>query len=358
MKKTLFLTMAILCSIFVNAARDAAKTLEFYRNIPKYESINLTVNKLRFQIKPNYVVNITGKYSSSEDKATLQGSGVVSWDAANERMILNINFTISGTHSSSEDKYTYEERYNEGSVANNIGAFIFGGELQSHKKTVRVYDHTEYYHAKGSQTYNESWPLYINSDDTYYIGSSSSYSVTMTGDVTRSISFSLDTNDRNVSYGTARSGNNASADEFGQWKWNSSRTDIWLKPSNISSITLHILPQNKMLFFDTSGNNIVGKTSRQSEAGHQLNTFQFDFEDGTSADLEFVWGRMDAVSTVPINVYGKYNRFLDNYDYNASSIINQIKAKQLLMFTYKQNGNSYTAIFELEGLEAIMSYLQ
>lgn len=358
MKKALFLTLAILCSIFVNAARDAAKTLEFYRNIPKYESINLTVNNFQFQIKPNYVVNITGEYSSSENKATLQGSGVVSWDASNNRMIISANFSISGNHHSSEDKYEYKTVYNEGSVANNTLAVLFGGELQSHTRTERVYDHTEHYYARGNKSYNESWPLYINSDGTYFIGSSSSYSVTMTGDVTRSVSFSLDTNDRNVSYGTTRSGNNASADEFGQWKWNSSRTDIWLIPSNISSITLHILPQNKMLYFDTSGNNIVGKTTRQSEAGHQLNTFQFDFEDGTSADLEFVWGRMDGVSTTPINVYGKYNRFLDNYDYNASSIIDQIKAKQLLMFTYKQNGNSYTAIFELEGLEAIMSYLQ
>ncbi|MCQ2324948.1 MAG: hypothetical protein MJZ58_02000 [Paludibacteraceae bacterium] len=357
MKNKLLLMLFLFCSTFMSAANDATKALEFFRNIPKYESINLNAgSSIKLQIHPNYTVSISGDYSSSGNTATLQGNGVVSWDASNNRMIINANFVISGSHSSSEKIYRTEEVYNKGSVANNTFAVLFGGELQSHKTTQRVYDHTEYYHASGSKSYNEVWPLNINSDGTYYIGSSSSYSVTLTGDVTRTISFSVDTRERSVSYGSARSGSNSLADEFGQWKWNSNHTDIWLNPSNLTGVTLHILPSTKMLYFDTGGNTIIGKTSSQSEAGHQLNVFQISFEDGISVDLAFVWNSIEEGST-PVNIYGKYNRFLNSYDYNASSIIDQIKTKQLLMLTYKKGEDTYTAIFELEGLEAIMSYL-
>lgn len=357
MKRQLSLIIVILCSISLFA--DATKSLEFYRSIPKYESISLSVKDFKFQIKPNYTVNITGEYSSSENKATLQGSGVVSWDASNNRMVINANFTISGTHSSSEDKYTYETVYNKGSVANNTLAILFGGELESHTKTERRFDHTEYYHAKGSKSYSETWPLYINSDGTYYIGSNSSYSVTMTGDVTRSVSFGLDTNDRNVSYGSARSGNNSTVDEFGQWKWDKEKTKLWLNAANIDNTKLYIWtnkgtskPMELSLYFD--GHTIEGKSSSTTEDGRKLIQITISFEDGTIVTLPFVERLQN--NGYYIYDYATYNRFLESWDYGAASIIEQIKNKQTIMVTYKYQNSNYTAIFELEGLEAILSY--
>lgn len=51
--------------------------------------------------------------------------------------------------------------------------------------------------------------------------------------------------------------------------------------------------------------------------------------------------------------YVQYDRFKGTLNYDASSILRQIKDKRTLILNYKQNGSTKTAMFQLEGLEAI-----
>lgn len=352
MKKQLSLIIVLFSIILLKA--ENTNSLEFYKSIPKFESIDLNVKDFKFQIKPNYVVNIMGECSSSGNKATLQGSGVVSWDASNNHMVINANFTISGTHTSSEDVYTNETVYNVGSVTNNTLAVVFGGKLESHTTTKRKYDHTEYHHASGSKSYNETWPLYINSDGTYYIGSNSTYSVILTGDVTRTVSFCLDSNVRNITYGSVRSGNNGVADEFGAWQWTNDKSHIYLYSINMQNNKFDLIRNNQdgtfMLQLHFNGSKIEGASESITNSG-RLIQLNFSFEDGTSVSLPFL------EQSGFVYTYATYNRFLEEWNMNATSLINQIKDKQMIIISYTNNGASYSEIFELEGLEAIMSYL-
>ena len=51
-------------------------------------------------------------------------------------------------------------------------------------------------------------------------------------------------------------------------------------------------------------------------------------------------------------IYVQYDRFMGTLKSDAS-ILGQIKDKRTLILNYKQNGSSKTAMFQLEGLEAI-----
>lgn len=398
MKRVIFISVVLLLSQIPFRAygiyNDPGDALLFFREIPKFDKISFTCNNIEFVINPNYTISIRGSYASGDEHASIVGEGLLIWNAERAYMDMDVNFTVSGNYSSSRPVYRTEQKYRQGSVANNIGAFLFGGEYQSNTTTEQVYDHTEYYYASGSTSYKEKYPLYV-CNGYCCIYCEKTYSTTLTGDVTRFVSFKVDKQDLKLTFGAARTDKGTYTDEFGSWQWNLTRTDIWLKPDNVDGVELHISPQYKRLYIETGNILLGGKSLSETTDGSVLTLFKFAFEDGQTVDLPFAYSCYADVCNNTVNylivnkdtivnqnafiesmtndtiinqtdsteipkkvfVYGSYNRFLDNWNYDASSIIDQIKTKQLLMFTYKKDGQEYTAMFELEGLEAILSYL-
>lgn len=347
MKKNLFTIFAL--SIFM--CSYAQTGFDFYKSIPKYESITLSGQEMSITINSNYTVSLSAsKRPNSETRSSLSGSGVVLWDAAESRLYIDIKGSVSGSYSDSEDIYKTERKYNVGSTLANG---LFGSGTADYYRTERTFSHTEYYNANGSDNFNTKIPLSIDGNS-YCLGSRT-FSATLTGDVTRTVSFSIDGNWHSIHYGNARSSGSSVTDEFGAWQWTKDKSEIYLYSINMPSDRL-ILKRDSSntafkLMFSFDKKYVEGHSYSETDAG-KLVQFNFAFADGTNVMLPF------QETTDSVYMYATYNRFLEEWNKDATSIIDQIKDKQTIVLSYKKNGNSNTAIFELEGLEAILSYLQ
>ena len=347
MKKNLFTAFAL--SIFM--CSYAQGSFDFYKSIPKYESITLSGQEISITINSNYTVSLSASNRpDSHTRSSLSGSGVVLWDAAESRLYLDIKGSVSGSYSDSKDIYKTERKYNVGSTLANG---LFGSGTAEYYRTERTFSHTEYYNADGSNNFNTKIPLSING--TSYSLSSRTFSATLTGDVTRTVSFSIDGNSHNIYYGNARSNGNNATDEFGAWQWTKDKSEMYLYSINMPSDKLMLKRDSSdiafKLVFSFDKKYVEGNSYSETDAG-KLVQFNFAFADGTNVMLPF------QETTDSVYMYATYNRFLEEWNKDATSIIDQIKDKQTIVLSYKKNGNSNTAIFELEGLEAILSYLQ
>lgn len=353
MKK--FVIVVVLIFVYFYSFADWEKDFEFYKSIPKYESISLSGQDISIVIK-KYSVTLSATDNSSDYKKSLTGSGLVSWDPDSKCMYLTVTGKISGSYSWDEDVYITEKKYNVGSTTLQI---LFGNDAADNYRYEKRYDHTNYYRASGTSDFSFKMPLHISSDGKYYSIQDKTLSATLTGNCTRTISFYLSSGNKYINYGAIKS-TASSTDEFGTWDWNKERTKIWLYSTNMSNdrIVIFINSNNSskpfQMVFNSNGNKIDGISSSESEDGKRLIQFSVSFEDGTNVTLPFVERLQD--NGFYVYDYATYNRFLNEWNYNAASIIGQLKDKQTMVLTYKYNNSNYSAILELEGLENILSY--
>lgn len=352
MRKTFSALMLLIASF---AFADSTSDFEFYKSIPKYESITLNGQEISIVIKSNYTVTMSASNRpDSYTKSDLTGSGSVLWDANEKRLYLQLNGKISGSYHRSEDVYRTERKYNVGSTLANG---LFGSGTADYYRTEKVWDHTEYYDASGSGDFSVKVPMSITSDGKYYTLSSKSLSATITGSTSKTLYYSINGEQKSLSYGNARTTGYTNNDEFGAWQWTKDKSHIYLYATNIQSTRLSIYrsdstPFELVLMFN--GGQVEGLSSSYA-GGSKLMQFNFSFEDGANVPLSFV---EQGQGNSYYYTYAIYNRFMEEWNFNATSLIDQIKGKQTLIVSYKSNGSSYSAIFELEGLEAIMQYLQ
>lgn len=333
------------------AFADSTSDFEFYKSIPKYESITLSGQDISMVIKSNYTVSMSASKRESYSKSELSGYGTVIWDPNEKRLYLQLSGTVSGSYSRDEDVYTTEKKYNVGSTLANG---LFGSGTADYYRYEKVYDHTEYYRASGSESFSVKVPMSISSDKRYYTLSSRSLSASLSGNTRVTVSFSINGEQRSLNYGSAKATGYASNDEFGAWQWTSDKSRIYLYSTNMQSNKLSLIRNSQdgsfMLQFYFGGGRIDGSSASNTNAGRLLQ-LNFSFDDGTNVTLPFL------EQSGYVYTYATYNRFLEEWNMNATSLINQIKDKQMVIVTYTSNGSSSSAIFELEGLEAIMSYL-
>ena len=349
MRKSIISLLMLLFASFVFA--DSTSDFEFYKSIPKYESITLNGQEISIVIKSNYSVSMSASKRESYSKSELTGYGTVMWDPNEKRIYLQLSGSVSGSYSRDEDVYTTERKYNVGSTLANG---LFGSGTADYYRTERVYDHTEYYRASGSENFSVKVPMSISSDKRYYTLSSRSLSASLSGNTRATVSFSISGEQKSLGYGSARTSGYSNNDEFGMWQWTSDKSRIYLYSTNMQSNKLSLVRNNQdgtfMLQLYFGGGRIDGSSASNTNEGRLLQ-LNFSFEDGTNVSLPFL--EQSGYSYT----YATYNRFLEEWNMNATSLINQIKEKQMVIITYTSNGSSSSAIFELEGLEAIMSYL-
>lgn len=330
---------------------DSTSDFEFYRSIPQYESISLGGQNISIVVKSNYTISMSASdRSNSYTKSELIGSGSVMWDANEKRLYLQLNGRISGSYSRDEDVYTTKKEYNVGSTLMNG---LFGSGTADYYTYKKEYDHTEYYRASGSDNFSVKIPMSISSDKRYYTLSGRTFSARLTGNTSCTVSFSINGEQNTLNYGDSKAAGNSSTDEFGAWDWTSDRSKIFLNSTNMQNNQLCIVRNSQdgtfKLYLYFGGIKIDGTSASDTNDG-RLIKLNFSFEDGTNTSLQFFEQSNYWYS------YATYNRFLEEWNMDATSIINQIKGKQMAIVSYTNNGTNYSAIFELEGLEAIMSY--
>lgn len=348
MRKLLLFSMLFIVSY---AFADSKSEFDFYKSIPKYESISLN-EKISIKIAGGYYVTVSGSSSANHTTSNITGRGNIVWDPNENSLYLVISGEVSGSYSDSQDIYTTERKYNVGSTTANL---LFGSGTANTYTYERSYDHTEYYRASGSKQFSEKIPMSISSDGRYYTLGSRTLSATLTGDRTVTVSFSFGGEQHLISYGNTITSQNSTMDEFGRWTWNNDRSVIRLASTNFDYYQLYFCPSNQStkLYLTFHGDKVNGVSATETSNGRliQLST---SFEDGTNATLPFLEEKDEHTYRY---VYSTYNRFTSEWNQDARSILNQIKEKQTLIVNVNRNNQPLAVIFELEGLEAILSYL-
>ena len=357
-KKTKHLLCFAMCSFFaINAFAESDKDFEFYKSIPRYESIQLSGQNISIIIHPDYTVSLSASQENGKTLSRLSGGGQVVWDVDSKTMKLELAGVVSGSYSDSEDIYRTEKHYNVGSTtAQFLG---FNASTYSYK---RVYDHTEYYRASGSREFEISTPLHVDGYGGYSINSNR-VSATLTGDRTFTVYYDFIDGSRSLSYGESKSTNLSINDEFGMWQWTKDKSELFLYSTNMHNDMFKLIraedgPRFKLMF-DFHGKELVGVASSSTDIGKMIQ-LDLAFEDGTKVTLPFVEEKKeDEVGAISYTyTYATYNRFMEEWNWEASSMVDQLKDKINMIISYQIDGSKYTSLFELEGLETIMSYLQ
>lgn len=351
MKRLLFLCFFLSATVCVAYGDDEIldlsrgnEALDFYKSIPQYDKITLSCNSgPSITINPDYTVTFSGSDHDSYQNGYLKSSGTLIWDKESNSLYLKMDVNVSGNYYRTEKVYRTEKKYNVGSVTANI-LLNAGADHYTYEK---VYDHTEDYKASGSESYKgEKLNLKLFSGDEFEL-SRKTYNARLTGSYSTSVSFTV--GGKGVIIYGKKNSSQATKDEFGRWQWNDEHTRIWIKPINIAKDTFVInIDSNKivtlMLCFGT--NEVSGETNDGN-----VEMFSFKFGE-TEITLSFV-------KEGTYYRYATYNRFLNQWNYDATSIVDQITSQTEMMLEYTEDGSSKkTAIYELEGLELIMGYIK
>ena len=294
--------------------------------------------KVYFTIYGDYSVSMsyrTKMYSERDDnkgrgcgvELAISGTGVLAWES--ERMVirLNVTETVSGgeydfynysanttechiydsdSHSST---YTYEV---EMSSINSNQIFLKGNDITSSIKGVKCFAGGEY---------RQNWYFHTK--------------IKLANKPIRI----------NVEHKSQSEMNTQNSDMYGKWQWNNDRSVIYLE-STTKDARLVLWNNDGILSWGFQlSNTATGYKTETADSGQELAYLMLSFDGASEQSFSFVKSGNDFV-------YAQYDRFLGSLKHDAS-IINQIKDKRTLILNYKQNGSTKTAMFQLEGLEAI-----
>lgn len=322
---------ASLIALPIWSQTDEQVQWEAYKKIiPSYDHISLSFEggELRgdgsyngsLWISGNYSVSFTGKIRRywQNDKwdedvtANFNANGLVKWDSETKKILVTLRGTASG-----------QSEYRD--LSNGIRTTKRNGSNSIDKTFVLFYD-------KNSKTFRIEDGVSLEAQT----GRSSIY--------------------MKLRYAKCNFGNKraevTNADQFGQWKWNSDRSVIYLK-SNMSDSQLQIIRSNGLQLTLKLPGNAVGISQQATDNGTTLDMFELSF-DGSSPNT-FSFARLGNGTFK----FATYNRFTNVLSYDASSIINQIGKKQTINIDYKlSTGERRSEMFILEGLETILGYLK
>ena len=147
--------------------------------------------------------------------------------------------------------------------------------------------------------------------------------------------------------------NAESSDVYGKWQWNENRSVIYL-PSTTNESYLCLWNNNGSLTWGFQlPSASTGYKTETTDGGEALAYMMLSFDGSSEQSFSF---SKNELSDRTYYYYVQYDRFMGTLKRDAS-IINQIKDKRTLILSYKQHGQEKTAMFQLEGLEAIYNAL-
>ena len=348
--KKLLLALCLLCTCTSHSFAQDEKW-SFFTSIGETDSVSLTKDKVAITIHPDYTVTLSAYDSYTVCRyigycMNVSGKGTIEWKDG--EIILN----ISGYYEVPSDDYSYDSSYrvDEGVIFERY----------------RTYEREYYYYLSGQhETFNRMYKLeikngaatistngdaYISSsstireriydsrtDHTSYNNISASRSIQMTG------SYTLKIGSKQKDQATASVG-----DAYGNWTWNDDRTKMTLNSASKNE-RLNIINDGSNSFelqFETDWEKPAGLNEAEMNGIGIVTSLVISLDGQPGVTL--VFNRKDGNF-----VYGQYDRFINIFDSNANSLINQLKNANYIMITYNSGDIRKTALFKITGLEAL-----
>lgn len=370
MKNTKLLLVIVLSLFFLNGAWGQVSQWEFYNNIPKSRKIELQFNnidlehggkrcgeKMSFVINSDYTVYLS---CSNANKMNLDpqggssielyifGSGILCWQS--EKMVLQLNITerTPGGHYKYQtsydkwylgrvvgtqcDEYRYDFPYTDNSYSytfvleygkDDKGSFIkfLGDDIVI---ATRGNERILYDYGVQNQERTNAFEYLTK--------------IKLTNKPIRFISETKNASELNAD----------NSDMYGKWQWNDDRSVIYLA-STTKDVFLCIWNNEGNLSWGFIMDKLATGYRTETSSGAELAYLMLSF-DG-SPEQSFSFGKIED-SNQNVFLHVQYDRFKGTIKQDAS-ILSQIKDKGTLVLSYKQSGSSKTAMFQLEGLEAI-----
>lgn len=148
--------------------------------------------------------------------------------------------------------------------------------------------------------------------------------------------------------------NAENSDIYGKWRWNENRSMIYLCSMTGDDYLVLWNNDNKVSWGFQMDTLSSGYKKETAETGDELNYMMISFDGASEQSFTFAT-KLDSTDRINYE-YVQYDRFSGKLKRNAS-ILEQIKDKRIMVLNYKQNGSDETAMFQLEGLEAIYNAL-
>ncbi len=143
--------------------------------------------------------------------------------------------------------------------------------------------------------------------------------------------------------------NAETSDVYGKWQWNEDRSVIYLESTTKDAILVLWKDGDNRWWGFQMANGTQGYKTETAESGQDLAYLMLSF-DGAS-EQSFAFLKLEEPSRTQFYSV-QYDRFMGIMKYDTS-VLGQMKDKRTLILSYKQNGAEKTAMFQLEGLEAI-----
>jgi len=295
--------MFVIAVFVTNLATAENPQFLFFRDvIPTHSSITITGQGWELTIDSRYRVRFRGTHRLDNESATFTGQGILTFNEG--RMQIRLMTSAQGSYSSSQSHFRYEQRTCQRTVRSNVAGGAMSGlyralggtsgaSVQSHNPTytARVYAGTTHRHASGSRTFNEIYTLTVLNDGRVQIGGRD-MTLTMAGNVSRPAITRgpVGTHQMRKTAKTASQLNARRAvDEFGDWRWNSDRTRIYLQSAINDTNTLVILNNEGRLSLSLElVNGAHGISQRSISGGQTLHEMSLQADGGNSIALTFI----------------------------------------------------------------------
>ena len=323
--------------VFLNSTNNSSNNASGFWNASKYHPVDL-----HFTIYGDYTVSMsyrTKTYVERDDnkgrgcnsELAINGTGVLVWES--EKMLIKLNVTETAT--GGEYRFT--------------NYLLKSPETEYH--IYNSFSHTSLYvYELLIGEFDNALAVQLNGDD---ITSTVSGERGFIGDSGRTNPWYFHAKIKianrpikvNLEEKSQSELNAQNSDTYGKWQWNSDRSVIYLESTTRDAhLVLWNNDGNLGWGFQLS-NTATGYKTETAESGQELAYLMLSFDGASEQSFSFV--KADNYFE-----YAQYDRFMGTLKRDAS-ILNQIKDKRIMILNYKQNGSSKTAMFQLEGLEAI-----
>lgn len=339
-------------------AQDA--NWDFFVNIPNTKQIVLSSNGTTFTINPDYTVsfhyekNRTQSFSmrrvsaASEYLTNVDGQGTLQW--SNGGMVLDIvgEMSVSSDGWEGRKSYSVEKgflftRYEE------VWVDCVIEDLDRKKQFANKYKFSVANGSAKLESLSGPDPLSIQFRWDYFWESGDDYDfpyMSMTASVyvlgTYNMKIQKSEADTNMSIG----------DQYGNWFWNEDRSILSLN-SVSKKEKLNIINDGSNVFgleITTEHENPVGINEAAMQGVGNVASLAMSLDNQPDASIIF---KRDGNTFT----YGQYDRFSNQFNKNANSLLEQMKVANFVIITYKIGDQNVSAVFKSTGLEALYNAL-
>lgn len=357
-KRHLLIVFLYLLCIAPSYAQDA--NWDFFVNIPNTKQIVLSSDGKTFTINPDYTVSF--HYAKTNDQwfymgnvraqssywTNVDGQGTLQW--SNGGMVLDIVGEMSVSSNGWEGEKSY--RVEKGVIFTRYEYIRVSCWIYDFNHRYKFANKYKFSVANGSaklEPLSGTDPLLISFewDYSWKSGDDRNYSYDrMTASVYGQGIYNMNIQeseaDTNMSIG----------DQYGNWFWNEDRSILSLN-SVSKKEKLNIINDGSNVFgleITTEHENPVGINEAAMQGVGNVASLAMSLDNQPDASIIF---KRDGNTFT----YGQYDRFSNQFNKNANSLLEQMKVANFVIITYKIGDHNVSAVFKSTGLEALYNAL-